>query len=110
MEFHRINGKLDILSALCILNIIQIPLIQGRHTELFLNLDTRIEKYIAFFYIAIGLIKMSWPLHHKKKFIASAYLLEFTFLSNELYNKTLDTDYGYFALAICFIMGCTAIW
>lgn len=110
MEFHHINGRLDILSALCMLNIIQIPFIQDRHVDILLDLDDRTVRYVAFFYIAIGLMKMSWSLHYQAKFIALAYFVEFAFLATELYNGTLDENIGCLALGICMTLGITTLW
>jgi hypothetical protein len=104
MDIHRINGKLDILGALCMLNVIQIPYINDRHTSIFLVLEPRIERIVAFFYIAIGLMKMSWSIHQNKKYIFTAYAVEFGFVLNELLSGTLENGIAYFHLLITFIM------
>jgi hypothetical protein len=67
MDIHRINGNLDIIGAL---NVIQIHIFSDRHTSMFLVSEPRIERIVAFFYnnnIAIGLIKMSWDMMHQNK-------------------------------------------
>ena len=104
MDIHRINGKLDILGALCMLNIIQIPYFNDRHTSIFLVPDPRIERVVAFLYIAIGLIKMSWGGHQNKRYIFAAYAVEFGFVLNELLYGTLENGIAYFHLLITFII------
>jgi hypothetical protein len=109
MDIHRINGNLDILSALCMLNVIQIPYFNDRHTIIFLLPDPHIERAIAFFYIAIGLLKTSWHVHENKKYIFAAYVVEFIFVLNELNSGTLKNDIAYIHLFITFVTALYAI-
>ena len=71
------NGLYDILCALCIIKITNIPLLNKIHLSMFINDPTDQEKrWIAYWVFTYGCIRLLWLIHLNKYLISISYLIE----------------------------------
>lgn len=97
------NGLYDILCALCILNIINIPILNKLHLSMFINEPTDQEKrWIAYWIFTYGIIRL---IANNKYLLSISYLIEVIVMLNECFiHKQIYIYNALFVAIISFII------
>ena len=86
-KFVKINGIYDILCALSILKIINIPVLEQIHLQMFKNMNYEpiFERFLAYWIFTYGIIRVKYNI-----FVPYSYYIESLFIANEcLVYKTI---------------------
>ena len=86
----KFNGIYDILCALCILKIIDFPIIRNLHTQMLSRvhpeLNSLVERFFAYWIFTYGIIRVS----DCTSLIPYSYYIEAAFITNEIIHQTID--------------------
>jgi hypothetical protein len=94
-----INGLYDILCALCILKIINIPLLNRLHLTMFHSYSSNQSLFERF--LAYGLIRLQYNL-----MVPYSYYMEALFIANECFiYKTIVFEKGAFVIVSSLFLG-----
>ena len=98
-----INGIYDILCAISILKIINIPILQTIHLQMFknMNYDPLFERFLAYWIFTYGIIRLQYNL-----LVPYSYYIEALFIANECFiHKTIVFEKGIFVIISSGILG-----
>jgi hypothetical protein len=105
-KFVKINGIYDILSALSILKMINIPILETIHLQMF-HSDTNIindpvfERFLAYWIFTYGIFRIRYNI-----FVPYSYYIEALFVANEcLVHETIVFEKGMFVVVSSLILG-----
>jgi len=101
-----INGLYDILCALCILHMIDIPVLSELHLTMFKTKQSALaERYLAYWIFTYGVIRMSGDNH----LISYSYFIEALFFLNEYYiHDALYDKKAWFVIITSIFFGAAA--
>jgi hypothetical protein len=98
----KLNGIYDILCAISILKIIEIPILDKLHLSMIYPKSDINERLFAFWIFTYGIIRLS----NNYDLIAYSYLIEALFFGNEyLNNKTVYFDKTAFVVTSSLLLG-----
>ncbi len=102
-QFAIINGLYDMLCALCLLKIINIPILNKLHLSMFINEPEEQEKrWIAYWIFTYGIIRL---LANNKYLLSISYLIEAIIMLNECFiHKKIYVYNGIIVSIISFII------
>lgn len=94
----KINGIYNILSAVSILKMINIPILQTIHLQMFKNMNSEpifiCERFLAYWLFTYGIIRLKYNF-----LVPYSYYIEALFLANEcLVHKTIIFEKGVFVI------------
>ena len=100
------NGLYDILCALCLLKIINIPILNKIHLSMFINEPTDQDKrYMAYWIVTYGYIRLLWLIHLNNYLVSISYLIEAIVIFNEcIIHKQIYVYNGIIVSIISFII------
>jgi hypothetical protein len=99
----KINGIYDILSALSILKMVNIPILQIIHLQMFknMNYDPIFERFLAYWIFTYGIIRIKYNIY-----VPYSYYIEALFIANEcIVHKTIFFEKGMFVIISSVILG-----
>lgn len=101
--FVYANGYYDVLCGLCLLGILNIPVLNTLHTKMFVDGLTPMSQRILGFYILLqGKVRIGFESHKKANLIVWSYLLEAFFIFHELYiHQTIVCEKGLIVIISC---------
>ena len=102
-KFVKINGIYDILCALSILKMINIPILQTFHLQMFknMNYDPIFERFLAYWLFTYGIIRIKYNF-----LVPYSYYIETLFIANEcLVHKTIVFERGIFVIISSGLLG-----
>jgi hypothetical protein len=86
----KLNGIYDILCAMCILKIIDIPIVGNLHLQMLYRthpeLNPLVERFFAYWIFTYGIIRLG----DCKTLIPYSYYIEAAFITNEIIHQTMD--------------------
>jgi hypothetical protein len=100
----KINGIYDILCALCILKIINIPILNNLHLSVIKNYTGNnflFERFYAYWIFTYGIIRLS----NNIELISLSYFIEAIFFTNEYIIGTVYRDKAFFIIISSLILG-----
>ena len=97
----KINGIYDILCALSILKMVNIPILQNIHLQMFHSNINNNERFLAYWIFTYGVIRLKYNF-----FVPYSYYIEALFVANEcLVHKTIVFEKGIFVIVSSGILG-----
>ena len=98
----KINGLYDILCAMSILHMINIPILNDLHLSMITVGRTPLsDRYFAYWIFTYGIIRVSDD-HY---LAAMSYYFEALFIFNELLKNNMDSKKGIFVLLTSVVLG-----
>ena len=100
----KANGIYDILCALCILKIINIPILKDLHLLVIKNYsgnNNLFERFYAYWIFTYGIIRLS----NNNIWISYSYFIEAIFFTNEYINNSVYKDKVMFIIISSIILG-----
>jgi hypothetical protein len=99
----NLNGIYDILCALSILKIINIPILNNLHLSMIKTSDRKLinERFFAYWIFTYGIIRTS----NCNYLITCSYYIEFIFITNEIFQDTVKLDWGIFVAFTSLLLG-----
>ena len=104
----KANGIYDILCALCILKIINIPILNNLHLSVIKNYSSNndlFERFYAYWIFTYGIIRLS----NNNIWISYSYFIEAIFFTNEYFFDTVYKDKAMFIIISSIILGFACI-
>ena len=90
-----INGIYDVLCALCILDIINLPIISNLHLSMIkTNQDKSYKRFFAYWIFTYGIMRLS----NDNLIIAYSYIIEASFIYNEYLNDSVYENKAFFVI------------
>lgn len=101
-NLYFINGLYDILCSLCVLNIINIPVINNLHKNMIKNeyITKIFIRFYGYLILLNGIIRVS----NNYNIIKISYLLEALYYMNEINKNTLNKNKGYITIILSLII------
>ena len=103
-KFVKINGIYDILCALSILKIINIPVLEQIHLQMFhstINDNIIFERFLAYWIFTYGIIRLKYNF-----FVPYSYYTKALFIANEcLVHKTIVFKKSMFVIITSVLLG-----
>jgi hypothetical protein len=103
----KINGVYDILCALCILKVINIPFLNNLHLSMIIPNNKKndenemTKRFFAYWIFTYGIIRIS----ECNNLISCSYFIEAIFIMNELKNKTMYINKALFVILTSLMLG-----
>jgi hypothetical protein len=101
----KLNGLYDILCAMSILDVINIPTLKNIHLSMFLVncSESRLDHMLAYWIFTYGIIRLY---SSESRVISYSYYIEAAFIANEsLVKKTMHMDKAYFVICSSILLG-----
>jgi hypothetical protein len=99
-KFVKINGIYDILCAVSILKMVNIPILQTIHLQMFIY-DPIFERCLAYWIFTYGIIRLKYNF-----LVPYSYYIEALFIANEcLVHKTIVFEKGIFVIISSGLLG-----
>lgn len=97
--FIFLNGIYDVVCSLCILKIIDIPIMRRMHLSMIKSPQKNLifERSFGFFILSYGIIRI----YGNMNIISLSYLLEALYFLSELKNNTVHTEKSIFVITSC---------
>jgi len=103
-KFVKINGIYDILCALSILKMVDIPILQTIHLQMFhsnIIYDPIFKRCLAYWIFTYGIIRLKYNF-----LVPYSYYIEALFIANEcLVHKTIIFEKGVFVIISSGLIG-----
>jgi len=102
-KIAKINGIYNILCALSILKMINIPILQIINLQMFknVNYDPIFERFFAYWIFTYGIIRIKYNI-----FVPYSYYIEALFVANEcLVHETIVFEKGMFVIISSGLLG-----
>ena len=102
----KINGIYDILCSLSILKMINIPILQTIHLQMFHSnmnetKDPIFERFLAYWIFTYGIIRLKYNI-----FVPYSYYIEALFVANEcLVHESITVENGIFVAITSALLG-----
>lgn len=103
--FVRLNGYVDIVYGLCIIGILNLPIISSSYAGIFsYELDELTKRLLGYYILLQGCIRIKYK-PKKNDLVLFSYIMEAIIFSSELWlHKSINIKHGY-----CIIMYYTLI-
>jgi hypothetical protein len=103
----EINGLYDILCAISILHMINIPILNDLHLSMITVERTPLsDRYFAYWIFTYGMIRLS----DDDYLVAMSYYIEALLILNELLKNSIDPIKGWFVLVSSVMLGNQILW
>ena len=103
----EINGLYDILCAISILHMINIPILNDLHLSMITVERTPLsDRYFAYWIFTYGMIRLS----DDDYLVAMSYYIEALLILNELLKSSIDPIKGWFVLVSSLMLGNQILW
>jgi hypothetical protein len=102
-QIVKINGIYDILCAISILKMVDIPIFKTIHLQMFKNMnnDPLFERFLAYWIFTYGIIRLKYNL-----LVPYSYYIEALFIANECFiHKTIVFENGIFVIITSGLLG-----
>ena len=104
-----INGIYDILCAISILKIVNIPVIKDLHLSMLRDNEKNneiIERFMAYWIFTYGIIRIYSGYNKKYELAAISYYIEAVIISNEYFiNKSMVMERSMFVILFSLFLG-----
>jgi len=101
--FVYANGYCDVLCGLCLLGILNIPVLNSLHANMFVDeLSPISRRFLGFYVILQGKVRIGFESHKKADLVIWSYLIEAFMILHELYiHQTILCDKGVIVVLSC---------
>ena len=102
-----INGIYDILCAACILNVVEIPVLNRLHLSMVIEKNPTADRFMAYWIFTYGVIRLSG----NNLLISCSYFIEAIFFMNEMvHHDNAYKEKTGFVIGSCLFLGFLAIF
>lgn len=101
--FVQANGYYDILCGLCLLGILNIPVLNTLHTNMFVEtLTPQSQRLLGYYVLLQGKVRIDFAPRRKANTVIWSYLIEgFVILYEMFIHGTILCDKGILVLLVC---------
>ena len=99
----KINGLYDILCSVSILKIVNIPILETIHLQMFKNINNYpiVERFLAYWIFTYGIIRLKYNF-----LVPYSYYIQALFVANEcLVHGTIIFEKGIFVIITSWLLG-----